>query len=158
MSHLTYEQLLDSADQEGLAVKEVPLSTHDGLIRDKCIAIRKDIPTQVKKACVLAEELGHHYTSAGNILDQTEIENIKQERKARMWAYNKQIGLSGILSAYQYGCRNLHEMAEHLDVTEIFLKDALDSYLLKYGKCTVIDNYMIFFEPLGVVDMNYSID
>lgn len=158
MSHLTYEQLLDSADQEGLAVKEVSLSTHDGLIRDKCIAIRKDIPTQVKKACVLAEELGHHYTSAGNILDQTEIENIKQERKARMWAYNKQIGLSGILSAYQYGCRNLHEMAEHLDVTETFLKDALDAYLLKYGKYTVVDNYMIFFEPLGVVDMNYSID
>ena len=85
---MTYEQLLDSADQEGLAVKEVPLSTHDGLIRDKCIAIRKDIPTQVKKACVLAEELGHHYTSAGNILDQTEVENIKQERKDRMWAYN----------------------------------------------------------------------
>ena len=155
---MTYEQLLDSADQEGLADKEVSLSTHDCLIRDKCIAIRKDIPTQVKKACVLAEELGHHYTSAGNILDQTEIENIKQERKARMWAYNKQIGLSGILSAYQYGCRNLHEMAEHLDVTEAFLKDALDAYLLKYGKYTVVDNYMIFFEPLGVVDMNYGIE
>ena len=54
------------------------------------------------------------------MLDQTDIANIKQERKARMWAYNKQIGLSGILSAYQYGCRNLHEMAEHLDVTEAF--------------------------------------
>ena len=64
MSHLTYEQLLDSADQEGLAVKEQPLSTHDGLIRGTRIAIRKDIPTQAKKACVLAEELGHHYTSA----------------------------------------------------------------------------------------------
>ena len=46
-------------------------------------------------------------------------------------------------------------MAEHLDVTEEFLKDALDAYLLKYGKCTVVDNYMIFFEPLGVVDVNY---
>ena len=48
MSHLTYEQLLDAADQEGLAVKEQPLSTHDGLIRGTRIAIRKDIPTQVK--------------------------------------------------------------------------------------------------------------
>ena len=158
MSHLTYEQLLDSADQEGLAVKEVSLSTHDGLIRDKCIAIRKDIPTQVKKACVLAEELGHHYTSTGNILDQTELEHVKQERKARMWAYNKQIGLSGILSAYKYGCRNLHEMAEHLDVTEAFLKDALEAYRLKYGICTAIDNYMVFFEPLAVIDMNYGIE
>ena len=45
-------------------------------------------------------------------------------------------------------------MAEHLDVTEEFLKDALDAYLLKYGKCTVVDNYMVFFEPLGVVKTN----
>lgn len=158
MSHLTYEQLLNAADQEGLVVKEQPLSTHDGLIKGKCIAIRKDIPTQANKACVLAEELGHHYTSAGNILDQTDIEHVKQERKARMWAYNKQIGLSGILSAYKYGCRNLHEMAEHLDVTEAFLKDALEAYRLKYGECTAIDNYMIFFEPLMVADMNYGIE
>ena len=49
-------------------------------------------------------------------------------------------------------------MAEHLDVTEEFLKDALDAYLLKYRKCTVVDNYMVFFEPLGVVDMNYRIE
>ena len=59
-------------------------------------------------------------------------------------------------------------MAEHLDVTEEFSgvvieklsqrKDALDAYLLKYGKCTVVDNYMVFFEPLGVVDMNYGIE
>lgn len=39
MSHLTYEQLLDAADQEGLAVKEQPLSTHDGLIIGSRIAI-----------------------------------------------------------------------------------------------------------------------
>lgn len=26
------------------------------------------------------------------------------------------------------------------------------------GKCTVVDNYMVFFEPLGVVDMNYGIE
>ena len=39
VSHLTYEQLLDAADQEGLAVKEQPLSTHDGLIIGSHIAI-----------------------------------------------------------------------------------------------------------------------
>ena len=43
MSHLTYEQLLDAADQEGLAVKEQPLSTHDGLIIGSHIAIWKYI-------------------------------------------------------------------------------------------------------------------
>ncbi len=33
------------------------------------IAIKQDLPTQKEKACVLAEELGHFYTSTGNILE-----------------------------------------------------------------------------------------
>ena len=141
-----YEQLQDEACRDGIDVVDYPFENKNikGLYCDGVVAIRDTIDTSTEKACILAEELGHHYTSTENILDQTEIEHVKQERKARMWAYNKQIGLSGILSAYKYGCRNLHEMAEHLD--------------LKYGKCTVIDNYMIFFEPLAVIDMNYGVE
>ncbi len=62
--------LLTAADQEGLLVKEQPLTEHDGLIRGSHIAIRKDIETQAEKSCVLAEEIGHYRTSSGNILDQ----------------------------------------------------------------------------------------
>lgn len=60
---MTYEQLLTTADQAGLTVKERPLQKHDGLIRGNRIAIRKSIDTQAEKSCVLAEELGHHYTT-----------------------------------------------------------------------------------------------
>ena len=63
---MTYEQLLSTADQAGLTVKERPLQKHDGLIRGNRIAIRKSIDTQAEKSCVLAEELGHHYTTTGN--------------------------------------------------------------------------------------------
>lgn len=56
---MNYEQLLTAADQEGLLVKEQPLTEHDGLIRGSRIAIRKDIETQAEKSCVLAEEIGH---------------------------------------------------------------------------------------------------
>lgn len=46
-------------------------------------------------------------------------------------------------------------MAEYLEVTEEFLKDALKRYHQKYGVCTTVDNYIIYFEPaLGVVKMN----
>ena len=34
---------------------------------------------ETEKACVLAEELGHHYTTVGDIIDQKESENRKQE-------------------------------------------------------------------------------
>lgn len=56
---MNYEQLLTAADQEGLLVKEQPLTEHDGLIRGSRIAIRKDIEAQAEKSCVLAEEIGH---------------------------------------------------------------------------------------------------
>lgn len=153
-----YEKLLLEAESKGLVVKEKPLKYNDGRIKGNKIAIRQNINTQLEKSCVLAEELGHHYTSAGNILDQTRTENIKQELKARMWAYNKQIGLGGIIDAYRQGCRNFHEMAEYLNVTEEFLRDALEAYRLKYGQCVDIDNYTIYFEPyLSVADMNVGI-
>ena len=122
---MTYEQLLTAADQNGLAVKEHPLTDHDGLLKGKRIAIRKDIETQAEKSCVLAEELGHHYTTAGDILDQTDVMNQKQEYRARLYGYNLKIGLTGLIRAYEAGCRSLYEMADFLDATEEYLKEAI---------------------------------
>ncbi len=147
-----YYDLLKEADNAGLLVKEKPLQAHDGLISGCRIAIRKDIPTQVQKATVLAEELGHYHTTTGNILDQTDISNRKQERHARIWAYDKLIGLSGIISGFEAGCQNRYELAEHLGVTEEFLQEAIDCYTAKYGVCVQIENYVIMFTPgLGVM-------
>lgn len=148
---MTYEQLLTTADQNGLLVKEKKLAKHDGLLKGKRIAIRKDIETQAEKSCVLAEELGHHYTSSGDILDQDNIMKQKQEYRARLYGYNLKIGLTGLISAYEAGCRNLYEVAEFLDATEEYLKDAIDCYHAKYGQYTAVDNYVIYFEPFAVM-------
>lgn len=148
---MNYEQLLTAADQEGLAVKEHPLTDHDGLLRGNRIAIRKDIETQAEKSCVLAEELGHHYTTSGNILDQKDIMNRKQEYRARLYGYNLKVGLTGLIRGYEEGCQNLYEMAECLDVTEEYLQAAIDCYHAKYGQYTAVDNYMINFEPFAVM-------
>ena len=61
---MTYEQLLTTADQNGLLVKEKTLVQHDGLLRGKRIAIRKDIDTHAEKSWVLAEEIGQYRTSS----------------------------------------------------------------------------------------------
>lgn len=151
---MTYEKLLDEAQSEGLIVKEKYIPGYGGRIYKNRIAIHNEIRTSSEKSCVLAEELGHHYTTVGNILDQSSVSNRKQELRARMWAYNKLIGLMGIIKSYEHGCQSYHEMAEYLDVTEEFLRDALKRYHQKYGVCTTVDNYIIYFEPLGVVKMN----
>lgn len=144
---MNYEALLDIACNEGLIVKEKNLLAHDGRIKGNRVAIRKNLRTDAEKACVLAEELGHHYTTSGNILNMTDVQNRKQERHARMWAYNCMIGLTGIISAYKTGCKSTFEMAEHLEVSEAFLIEALETYKSKYGECTKVDNYVIYFEP-----------
>ena len=151
---MTYEELLKEADSMGLIVKEKPLQGTDGRILNRRIAIRKDIPTQTEKSCVLAEELGHHYTSSGDILNQNIVTNRKQEFRARVYGYNLLIGLRGIIQAYEAGCRNLYEMAEYLEVTEEYLKEALECYRKKHGVFAALDNYAIYFEPtLGVMKL-----
>ena len=148
----TYEQLLAHSDEVGLVVREKPLKYNDGRIKGNCIAIRQDIETQSEKACVLAEELGHHYTTVGNIIDMQDIKNVKQERQARIWAYDRLIGLTGIIQAHRHHCTNRHEMAEDLGVTEEFFQEAIDYYTQKYGTgARLIDGYYIIFVPVLTV-------
>lgn len=150
---MEYTELLIEADANNLITKEKPLRANKGRIKGNRIAIRKDL-TETEKKCVLAEELGHHYTTSGDILEEKTIPDRKQELQARLWAYDKLIGLMGIVNSYKAGCRNQHEMAEYLEVDEQFLVAALERYTSKYGTYTTIDNYMISFEPLGVLELN----
>lgn len=142
----SYEALLDEACSEGLIVKEKPLLASDGRIKGNRIAIRKGM-TIKEKTCVLAEELGHHYTSVGNIIDMSDIKNRKQERQARLHGYNRMIGLTGLIQAYESGCTNRYEIAEYLDVTEEYLQECVDCYRDKYGIGTEVDNYYVMFIP-----------
>lgn len=97
------------------------------------ILLNKHLMTSTEKACILAEEIGHYYTTVGNILDQSKIENRKQERRARAWAYEKLVPLDKLSKAYKTGFSNHYELAEILDVTEEFLEEALQYYKEKYN-------------------------
>jgi len=150
---MSYEELLVEADAEGIIVKEKPLLNNDGRMKGKKIAIRDDIPTLRQKAGVLAEEMGHYHTTVGRIVEQDTVDSVKQEYKARLWGYNRMIGLQGIIEGYEASCQNLYELARHLNVAEDFLQDALDCYRSKYGAFAEMDNYVIMFEPsLSVIE------
>lgn len=145
----TYEELQDQACADGIDVMDYEFNSPNikGLYCNSTVAINKSISTQAEKSCVLAEELGHHYTTVGDIIDQSEVSNRKQEYRARLFGYNLKIGLIGITHAYEAGCRSLYEMAEYLDATEEYLKEALDCYHSIHGVYATLDNYIIFFEP-----------
>ncbi len=151
-----YEKLLDNAKQDNVNVIEdydFSGTRIDGLYCDGSIALSKDL-TETEKKCVLAEELGHHYTTVGDILNQNTTENRKQEHKARVWGYRKVLDLTDIVSAYKYGCTNRYEIAEYLNVTESFLIDAIEHYKNQHGLYAKVDKYLIYFEPLGVLELN----
>lgn len=144
---MNYEELLMTADAEGLIVREKQLIGSNGRCKGRRIAIRQNLPTIAEKADVLAEELGHYYTTVGRIINQSSVRDLKQEQSARLWAYNHRIGLSGIIQGYRQHCRNRYELAECLGVSEETLKEALEMYRAKYGRSVEIDGYVIFFEP-----------
>ncbi|GAA0082464.1 MULTISPECIES: ImmA/IrrE family metallo-endopeptidase [Clostridium] len=145
---MTYNKLLYEAESQGVEVVEMKFNGKcKGLYGDNVIALNKNIETLKEKRCILAEELGHHYTSSGNILDNSNISNLKQEKRARNWGYEKLIGIIDIINAFNAGTKNRYEMAEYLEVTEDFLELSIQHYKEKYGVLFEIDNYIIYFEP-----------
>lgn len=150
-----FEKLCQTASDIDVDIVDYPFTSDrfKGLYCDGTIALNQDICADSEKACILAEELGHHFTTVGNITDQKETENRKQERRARIWAYHKLLSLDDLIDSYKFGCRNKFEIAEHLNVTEDFLVDCLEYYKEKYGLYVRQDNYLIYFEPLGILEM-----
>jgi len=146
-----YEKLICQADMENIEVVSWPLQGKTkGLYCDGFIALNKNIPTTSERACIIAEELGHYYTSSGDIIDQRNTVNKKQEVKARRWAVKRLVTLKNIINAFKAGCRNMYEMAEYLGVTEEFLREAFHNYGQMYGVCKKRGSYTIYFDPPGV--------
>ena len=151
-----YEILLDSADIQNVTVDE---TSHfcgtriKGLYLDNHIALSKDLRSDTQKRCILAEELGHYHTTVGDIIDQSSDVNRKQELRARLWSYNKLIGLHGIISCHKAHYTTSYEMADYLGVTEEFLQEAIQCYRSKYGICVQYDNYVIYFDPVSVLEL-----
>lgn len=144
-----YEELLEEASAANISVDENFHfnSNLKGLYIDHNIALSDTLRTTAEKAAILAEELGHHYTSFGNILDPNDPNNAKQEHQARLHSYDRLIGLKRLIDAYQQGYREFHEVSEYLEVPEEQLRDALEKYRAKYGTYTVCGDFYIVFEP-----------
>ena len=119
-----HEQLM--AEYDNLYIEERPMK-NDGYDGDGCIWINKNMPS-VKRYSILAEEIGHYETSSGDILDQNNISNRKQELLARKWAYEKIVPIEYIHFAISDGHTEIWDMADYLDIDEEFLRDALKYY------------------------------
>ena len=146
---MSYEELLSEYANEDLIIKEKPLQSSNGRIYNNRIAIRHDLDT-VNKACTLAEELGHYYTSTGDIIEQENTGNRKQEHRARIWAYEKLLPLQRFILAFKHGCHGIHETAEFLEVSEEFLTECVKAYYNKYRAFLEFNDYLFMFSETGL--------
>lgn len=113
------------------AAESLSLAMEDG----SC-AIAMDpwrMPTLADEKCKLAHELGHCETGAFYNRYATHDLRQKYELRANRWAYEKLVPEDELIEAYRQGYREPWELAEYFDVTEPFLRDALEYYRVAAG-------------------------
>ncbi|ASS69220.2 ImmA/IrrE family metallo-endopeptidase [Paenibacillus sp. RUD330] len=151
------DDLLAESQAENVQVVEYPFKTIrlKGLYCDGVITINQAAKLNtVEKTCVIAEELGHHHTTQGVILDQSKILHRQKERLARQWAYERLVPLERFVDVFHARIKEKHEVAEFLGVTEAFLLDLIARYKEIYGQFAFINNrYIVSFEPLSVIEI-----
>lgn len=86
-----------------------------------------------KQREVLAEEIGHYKTTVGNIIDQANSLNRKQELQAREYGCKLLISLDGFIACYKGGIDTPYEVTEFFGVTVPYLWKAIDMYRRKLG-------------------------
>ena len=87
------------------------------------IGISKNVSNDKEYYSILAEELGHHFKTIGNLIKQetSYIENVlkqKEELKAKLWASNFFISDEEFIQAILDCTNNIYTLAEKFNVTE----------------------------------------
>ena len=147
---MTYNELLIEADKLGVIVREFNLRTVDGKCYGNRIAINSSL-SEGEKVCVLSEELSHYRLTVGDISDQHNLNNRKQELIARKAVYEKLIHPEAIIDAILAGAYNMDDLIERLRVPHHFLIESIEHYKKKYGIYYVGKTHLLTFEPLDVI-------
>ncbi len=99
----------------------------------------------------VAEEIGHHLTSYGDIIDQDTNEKRKQEQKARDIGSTLVVSPEDFIACYYERFTYMWESAEFLGITTEALKDAVKTYSKMYPEGMSYKNYRIIFRANGTV-------
>lgn len=104
---------------------------------------------------VLAEELGHHETTYGNIINYYDkkynVESARQELRARRYGHKLIMPLEKLIDCYKKGIwGNVYDICLHLEIDRTYLDEILKDYISQFGLYIEIDGYRIEFEPLNI--------
>lgn len=115
-----------------------------GIIKGNTVHLDSRL-TDKKLKCTMVEEAMHWKYTSGDITNQQQKDNVKQEKYARRRAHYYLIPIEMIKECYDLGLSNYFEVADYLDVTEEFLYEAINNYREKYGLMYNTGKYIINF-------------
>jgi len=143
-----YENLLLEAEKEDINVLEINIGTSKkyGRYLDNTIIINSNM-TDIEKYEVLAEELGHHHTTYGNITDLNDVRNKKLELVARRDSYKLLVEPNDIVESMRHGANDIYDMAEYVQVTVDTLLNIIEDWKKQYGVGVLVGNYYLQLEP-----------
>lgn len=102
-----------------------------GLIIDNVIYIDDKLSNNHKKA-VLAEEIGHHKTAVGDIVDYNDHHKMKVERLGRKWSYKKLVPKKDLLKFIHNKEQVFdYEIAENFEVPDEIVKEVVEMYRIE---------------------------
>ncbi|MFS7001171.1 ImmA/IrrE family metallo-endopeptidase [Carnobacterium maltaromaticum] len=141
-----YEDLLNEYSKE-VDIVETNLFEKVGLYgvyRNGIIFLEHSLNITEKKA-ILIEEYNHFKKTVGIIIDESIIDNAKQENLARRLTYERLLPLESIIRCYYDGLVYYHEVAEYLNIPEELLIDAVNYYKSTRGILFQYHNYLLVF-------------
>lgn len=113
---------------------------------------------EVDKESIIVEEFKHYLKSVGVIIDESKLENRRQENQARTLAYKELISIDDLVDCYELGLQTSWEIAEELQLPPEFIQNALEyfktvlkpefTYHTQYGDYKVVVGSTINFYKL----------
>lgn len=103
----------------------------------------------------LAEELGHHATSYGEITSylgrRYNINHARQELRARRYGVKLILPLEKLIECYKKGLwGDIYAMCLYLEIDRSYFKKAIEDYKKQFGTFVEYEGYYITFEPLDI--------
>lgn len=138
-------KLLALAAQEGIIVEEFSLvKPLLGIYMCRTetppvIGLSKSIHTSRERRCIMAEELGHHFTTVERCIPKefscysTRMNISRAEYRALRWAADFLIPENNLLDIISQGLYEPWELAEYYNVTEQFANFRLRLFGARFG-------------------------
>lgn len=103
----------------------------------------------------LAEEIGHHETSSGNLLGfynkPYNVDIARQELRARRFGHKLILPLEKLIYCYEHGhWGDIYEMCLCLEIDRSYFNKAIEDYKARFGAYVKYRGYTITFEPLSI--------